>query len=245
MVTVENKMRILSVLNIIESGTPDGNYADVSIYADGKEDKNGNPTRQVTYGVRQTTEQGNLKELLQLYAVKGGIFAGDFAPYMSKLKVVPLADDKVFIELLKQAAKEDAIMREAQDEFFDKAYYQPANQFFISNKFQLPLSMLVIYDSYIHSGRIPDFLRTRFPEAPPVRGGDEKAWTRAYVTVRHNWLSTHKSAPLRVSSYRTKGFLQQISLENWHLDEKVMMNGSLSRDMLENQETFDWKDMGF
>jgi chitosanase len=106
--------------------------------------------------------------------------------------------------------------------------------------------MLVIYDSYIHSGRILDFLRKRFAEVPPVRGGDEKAWTTAYVKARHHWLSTHSSQPLRVSSYRTRGFLQQIELNNWLLDEKVMMNGSWSRDIdsLENQETFDWNELG-
>jgi hypothetical protein len=49
----------------------------------------------------------------------------------------------------------------------------------------LPLSMLVVYDSFIHSGSVPMFLRKRFIERPPANGGDEKKWIGSYVEVRH------------------------------------------------------------
>ena len=67
-------------------------------------------------------------------------------------------------------------MQRIQDDFFDKRYFQPAMQWADTNEFTLPLSALVIYDSFIHSGSILDFLRKRFPEVPPAKGGNEKTW---------------------------------------------------------------------
>lgn len=61
------------------------------------------------------------------------------------------------------------------------------------NGFSLPLSALVIYDSFIHSGSILYFLRKRFHEMPTAKGGDEKTWIRQYVGVRQNCLRTTNS----------------------------------------------------
>jgi hypothetical protein len=92
---------------------------------------------------------------------------------------VPLADDVAFKNLLIQAAREDPIMCIAQDGFFDAEYYSQAYRFFEQNQFMLSLSLLVIYDSYIHSGGIPTFLRRRFGEFPAgsrrLRNG---GWTK-------------------------------------------------------------------
>jgi len=59
-------------------------------------------------------------------------------------------------------------MRQVQDVFFDKRYFQPAMTWADSNGFALPLSALVIYDSFVHSASILGFLRKRFPEEPPA-----------------------------------------------------------------------------
>ena len=45
-------------------------------------------------------------------------------------------------------------MRQTQDAFFDKVYFQPAKAWADAHGFTLPLSMLVIFDSFIHSGQI-------------------------------------------------------------------------------------------
>lgn len=223
MISVDNKQRILSVVNIFETGTPDGEYDDISIFKDGK----GN-TRQITFGRSQTTEQGNLKELIQSYIANKGMFANDFKPYVDKIGVTPLVDDKDFIALLQRSAREDETMIKTQDAFFDKVYYQPALKFFTDNGFTYPLSMLVIYDSYIHSGRVLDFLRKRFPESPPSGGGDEKAWVQAYVKTRHEWLSG-KGEPLSKTIYRTQVFLTAIAAGDWMIGSPLVANGTRSR----------------
>ncbi|HQT92300.1 MAG TPA: chitosanase [Candidatus Kryptobacter bacterium] len=221
MVTPSNKSLIERIVNVFETGSADGRYDAIAIINDGV-----NGSRQITYGRSQTTEQGNLKELLAMYVGNNGLFSGQFSSYNDRLGIVPLADDGGFIDLLRRAAREDPLMRQAQDDFFERRYYSPAQQFFDANRFELPLSMLVIYDSFIHSGRIPDFLRRRFGESPPARGGDEKLWTAAYVGVRHEWLTNHTNPILRKTIYRTQCFKEQIAADNWLLDKlPVAANG--------------------
>lgn len=220
MITQQQKIKILQIINVFETGTPEGKYDDLVVYDDGK-----NGSKQITFGRSQTTEQGNLKSLIELYIQKDGSFKNDFIPYLPKIGKTPLWENRTFKELLKKSAREDMLMRTAQDDFFDTIYYLPAQIFFEGNKFTLPLSMLVIYDSYIHSGSVPSFLRNRFPEAPPVRGGDEKAWIKAYVNARHNWLANHSKKLLQLTKYRTQCFLNQIKNDNWDLSQTVTANG--------------------
>lgn len=164
MITEPIKRLIERVVNVFETGTPDGKYSQITILADGK-----NGSRQITYGRSQTTEQGNLAKLIEMYIRNNGTFAEQFSKYIDKIGKQPLVDNKTFKDLLRSAGKEDEIMRSTQDEFFDLAYYKPAYEFFATNGFELPLSLLVIYDSYIHSGSIPQFLRKRFGEYPPAK----------------------------------------------------------------------------
>jgi len=220
MITIKQKNIILQVVNVFETGKPEGKYDALVVMADGH-----NGTRQITYGRSQTTEQGNLKTLIQLYVSKGGSFAAELTPYLPKLSVTPLADDAKFKKLLKDAAKSDPLMRSCQDEFFDHVYYQPAEQFFKGNHFTLPLSMLVIYDSYIHSGSILPKLRNRFPEMTPLNGGEEKAWITAYVNTRHEWLATHGNRLLRKTIYRTQCFKDQINQSNWSFTLPIIAHG--------------------
>jgi len=85
--------------------------------------------------------------------------------------------------------------------------------------------MLVTYDSYIHSGRIPMFLRKRFKELQPLKGGNEKKWITSYVDVRHQWLKYHEKPILRKTIYRTQVFINEIERNNWNL-EKLPINAN-------------------
>lgn len=221
MITDTQKKLIERVVNVFETGSPEGEYDVLVVLADGK-----NRTRQITYGRSQTTEQGNLKKLLQRYIQNSGSFSAQAAPYIEQLGKVPLADDAAFKDMLIHAARQDPIMRITQDEFFDTEYYARALQFFEQNQFTLPLSLLVIYDSYIHSGGVPAFLRKRFGEFSPGAGGDEKKWDFSYVDIRHQWLKYHTNPLLRKTIYRTQCFKDQIAADNWLLDKlPVLANG--------------------
>lgn len=165
--------------------------------------------------------------MLQLYISKNGKFAENFKPFIANLGKKPLHDNLNFKNLLRKSAREDEIMRTSQDEFFDKLYYQPALHFFEKNLFTQALSMLVIYDSFIHSGSVPAFLRERFPENIPMNGGNEKKWIQQYVETRHNWLENHSRLILRKTIYRTQCFKNQIKTDNWNLSKVILANGIL------------------
>jgi chitosanase len=217
---METKNKIQKIVNVFESGTPNGDYSCISLYEDGP-----NGIKQITYGKSQTTEWGNLSKLIKLYISLDGKFADQFIKYADTIGRISLVNDKNFISLLREASK-DQIMKESQDSFFDTHYWQPAKAWFDKNGFKTSLSMLVIYDSFIHSGSILKFLRERFTEKVPVNGGDEKAWIEQYCSARLNWLKNHSNPILRKTTYRVCDFLMAIDKNNWDLDQEFSANGT-------------------
>ena len=220
MALVNNKSLIQKIVNVFESGSPEGKYDTLVIYADGV-----NNSHQITFGRSQTTEQGNLRQLIEMYVENNGKYSTDFVPYLEKIGAESLVDDENFKRLLKEAAQKDKKMCDTQDKFFDKFYWEPALEWAKRNGFKFSLSMLAIYDSYIHSGHIPMFLRKRFKEFTPVNGGDEKKWISSYVDVRHQWLKYHERTILRKTIYRTQTFINEIERGNWNL-EKLPINAN-------------------
>jgi len=72
-------------------------------------------------------------------------------------------DDDAFKSLLR-AAGNDPVMQKAQDFIFASETWDSAQRWFNENGFTLPLSMLVIADSFLQSGSMLRFLRQRFKE---------------------------------------------------------------------------------
>jgi chitosanase len=211
--TDQQKRICEQVINAFESSTATGKYGLISIMDDGPHN-----VKQISYGRSQTTEYGNLEELLEMYVNENGTYSNELNPYLPKIGVDPLVNDSAFKKILKDAGVNDPIMRQVQDQFFDVRYFQPAMRWMDDNGFSLPLSALVIYDSYIHSGSIMMWLRKRFPESSPRNGGDEKTWITQYVDARHAWLTNHSSQLLRNTVYRTACFAGEIARDNWDLD---------------------------
>lgn len=222
------KKKILQVLNVFETGKPEGIYDSIVTYVDGPV-IDGKRVKQITYGRSQTTEFGNLKRLIEKYIENKGLFAEKLTPYLNRLGKHPsLYTDHTFRALLKRSAKEDIIMRTTQDDFFDVYYYQPALVWFQGHGFKSPLSLLVIYDSFIHSGSIMGFLRKRFAARPPINGGSEQGWITEYTETRHDWLKTHRNPILRKTIYRTTCLLNQIKKGNWDLSQPVEVKDNIT-----------------
>lgn len=231
------------IVNVYETGSVRGNYANISIFADGP-----HSVRQVTYGRAQTTEYGNLRKLVSMYASAGGTYSDQLRPYVDKIGIDPLVDNSAFKSLLRRAGREDPVMRTTQDVFFDDVYFQPALRWARAHGFTKPLSMLVIYDSFIHSGSIRAQLRARFPERTPAEGGSEREWIRQYVDVRHEWLRTHSNPELHPTVYRTRDLAREIARGNWDLALlPISANGTPVDDkpLAERQfEALDWQRIG-
>ena len=119
--TALQKSAAQAVVNIFETGSIRGNYADVTLMA--------GDTGQLTYGRSQTTlASGNLFLLIQDYCgCNNGSLSVHFKPYLTKLQACDssLNNDMTFRGLLKDAGS-DPVMQEVQDAFFDRVYWDPA-----------------------------------------------------------------------------------------------------------------------
>ena len=225
MIIADQKRKILQIVNVFETSSPEGRYDIIAVFKDGPV-MDGERIQQITYGRSQTTEFGNLKRLLEMYIETGGKFAADLSPYMSNLGKMPsLCANMDFRNLLKQAGKDDPLMRKCQDDFFDSYYYLPALAWFNQFGFTEALSLAVIYDSFIHSGSIRQDIRQKFSASPPVKGGDENTWIIQYVDARYDWLKNHANQKLHSTVYRMDCFKMQIKNENWDLSQTVNING--------------------
>jgi len=213
--------KIVQVLNVFETASKEGKYDTLVVYDDFL--FNTKRYKQITYGKSQTTEFGNLKTLLQMYVSSNGMYSGSINPYINDIGIInggipkSLYNDENFKTLLRKAAKEDFKMKQVQDQFFERYYFQPALAFFTHHQFTTALSLLVIYDSFIHSGSILKHLRQRFSEVPPLQGGNEKRWIQQYVDTRHEWLANHTYNTLRKTIYRTDLLRRLIADNNWDL----------------------------
>lgn len=216
-----HKRIIESVINCFETGSADGDYACISIYADGPHN-----IKQITYGRSQTTEYGNLRDLVSRYVKAKGKYSDALAPFADKVGSTPLTDNADFKTLLRKAGKEDPVMKTIQDGFFEQVYFKPAITWADKEGFTLPLSALVVYDSFIHSGSILWPIRQMFAECTPKGGGSEKNWIAEYVKARNKWLENHSRPAVRSSAYRTKDLLKMIAADNWQLDKlPIVANG--------------------
>jgi chitosanase len=224
MLTELQKRTIQSVVNVFETGTPAGSYANITVAP-------GDPGH-LTYGRSQTTlASGNLAILVKSYCDSpGAAHAGDLRAYLPRLAArdSALDADARLHALLREAAADDA-MRRAQDEFFDHAYWDPAIRAAQGLSIQMPLGTGVVYDSFIHGAwvRLRDATLARLG-LPAVAGSpaalarsasatDERAWVREYIALRRDWLATHPNSLLRRAVYRMDTFRALADAGNWDL----------------------------
>lgn len=215
------KQLMWKIIHVFENDnqSPNRDYSTIYIYADGPRD-----VRQVTLGAG-ITEYGNMKKLIRIYINDSGILANEFSSYVDKIGKTPLVDDKAFRALLVRASKEDQIFRTAEDKILEDRYYAPAFKFFEAGGFSSPLSLAVILDSFVHSGSIPDFLRSRFPAKLPSKGGSENEWISQYLNVRRAWLAGHSRKILRGTVYRADFFISVLNKKNYDLNLPLSPNG--------------------
>ena len=115
-------------------------------------------------------------------------------------------------------AGDDVVMQMCQESAFDEMYINPAMRWCDRSKLTLPLSQLVIADSFLQSGSILATLRNKFPEKLPSLGGNEKRWIESYCIVRKDWLGTHSRKILNKTVYRPNFMLECIEADDWSLD---------------------------
>jgi chitosanase len=219
MLTEQQKRTAQAIVNIFETGTAEGNYADVTLIP-------GDPGH-LTYGRSQTTlGSGNLYLLIKDYcAAPNTQYAAGLTPYLARLqaKDLSLDNDGNLKRLLKQAGNAP-VMQATQDAFFDRVYWTPAINAAQTTGHLLPLSIAVVYDSHIH-GSWPLVRDKTHKNVGQVAAVGEKAWIEGYVKTRREWLANHSIQILHNTVYRMEAFQSLIRADNWDLEPPIVVRG--------------------
>ncbi len=212
MLTELQKKAAQAIINIFETGVVLGDYASVVFHP-------GDPGG-LTYGAKQTTlNSGNLHLLIKAYTeAEGALFADELRPYLGRLKDQDqrLNRDTQLQGILRRAGREDPVMIQEQDAFFDRVYWNSAVNSATANNIQTPLGTAVVFDSIVHGswGLMRDRTTNRFGSPASI---GEQSWIKHYVDVRRDWLANHSIPLLRVTVYRMDAFKRLIQASNSNL----------------------------
>ena len=221
MLTDLQKRTAQAVVNIFETGTPQGLYGSVTLIP--------GDTGHLTYGRSQTTlASGNLYLLVKAYcAAPGAQFAPLLNPDLPRLAArdTSLDTDMAFRGVL-HAAGDDPVMCAVQDQFFDRVYWNPSVQDATNAAVNSALGTNVVYDSHVQGAWaiIRDITNTNHGSAAQI---GEQAWISAYVSERRNWLANHPNPALHPTVYRMDAFLQLIGNGTWDLPLPLTVRGIL------------------
>lgn len=156
---------------------------------------------------------GSLGKLCRLYATNGGHQIPENLIRMAEAKDTALNTSAEFKAAWKAAAT-DPIMARSQDEFFYLGYQLPGEQWGKTYGFNLPLSIAVLMDSFVHGSFHKIAALVKVPH-------DERTWITEYVKLRRIWLANNKNPVLQNCVYRMDTFLEQIQKGNWTLDGPI------------------------
>jgi hypothetical protein len=146
----------------------------------------------ISYGKHQATlSSGSLYEVLKLFAETSQTPTSiQLATYLDRVKSKDgaLRSDAMFLKLLKDAAREDA-MNQAQDDVFSKMYYEPAKEAAIKDGVTSALGIAIYYDTNIQGGLATVRTRTRQHFSALQDAPTEQEWLRFFLGERSNYLT--------------------------------------------------------
>ena len=218
-----------AIVNIFETGRPLGNYGSVTVVA--------GDAGHLTYGRSQTTlASGNLALLLHSYCEAGGQLSDSLKTYLASFDRRDLKlDDNEKVKALLRQAGDDPIMRNVQDEFFDRIYWEPALRSAANIGISEPLGITVIYDSKIH-GSYDTIKNLVNQQAGSVQDLGEETWMRTYVSTRRDWLANHSNPVLHKTVYRMDSFQTLIDENKWDLSLPLTVrNVVINEELLSGQ----------
>jgi chitosanase len=210
MVTPLQKKTAQAIVNIFETGRAIGDYGSVTVLS--------GDTGHLTYGRSQTTlASGNLALLIHAYCDAGGRYSAALRPFLPAFDQRETSlDTNEQAKAILRSAGEDQVMRDVQDAFFDRIYWDPASQTATSLGIAQALSITVVYDSKIHGSF--DLIRGKTDQkVGAVAAVGERPWIQAYVDERRNWLANHPNALLRKTVYRMDAFKDLFQRDAWDL----------------------------
>jgi chitosanase len=219
-----------AIVNIFETGSPLGRYGSVAVIP--------GDSGHLTYGRSQTTlASGNLALLIRAYCDADGAECSDeLRAYLGRLAARDLSlDNDQNLKGLLRRAGDDSVMRSVQDDFFDRAYWVPAETHAQADSIVTPLGTAVVYDSHVHGS----WGRIRAMTGGTAQTVGEKTWIAKYVETRRQWLATHANPVLHKTVYRMVTFQKLIDADNWDLALAITVMG-----IVINEATFEERHPG-
>lgn len=222
MLTPSQKAAAQAIVNVFETGSVRGDYGSVTLLP--------GDTGHLTFGRSQTTlatrgGAGLLGDLLDAYChTPGARFALALQRYVARAQQPDLSlDHDLRFKNLLRASADDPVMRDVQDVFFDREYWQRAERT-AAGRFVLPLSVAVVYDSLVHGSWAPIARRTDHADGTVATLGEQR-WIEAYVEQRRQRLAHHANPLLRKTTYRMETFARLIELGLWTLELPFVVRG--------------------
>lgn len=209
-----------AIVNIFETGSALGNYAAVTLIP--------HDSGHLTYGRSQATlGSGRLHLLAEEYCRRpGASFVRQLRPYLARLQVRDTAlDHDIRLKNLLRACADNPVMRSAQDEFFDRYYWQPAAAEAASAGIHSPLGVATVYDSMVH-GSWPVICERTDRERGTLAQLGEHAWIEAYLETRRSWLANHPRPDIRMTVYRVDALLELARQQAWQLTMPMVVHGA-------------------
>jgi chitosanase len=171
-----------AIVSVFESERP-GDYGAIA--------RDPNDAGGLSYGKHQAAlTKGTLFRLISRYCALDEAQCGvELKPYLPQMEAGDrkLDDNQILYGVLKKAAK-DPTMQKVQDAFFNEQYMTPALKKWQELGFTRALSAAVIYDSFIHSGKLNMQARTETAYGKPTPE-TEQAWIKGYIATRKQWLT--------------------------------------------------------
>jgi chitosanase len=219
MLTTTQQKTAEAIVNIFETSEVLGNYGDVTLIA--------GDTGHLTFGRSQTTlSSGNLHKLLSQYCANAGArFGPAIEKYLPRVKAGDITlDTEIQLHNILRASADDPVMRDTQDVFFEKTYWQPATRSAADIGIATPLGVAVVYDSTVHGSWQVMRDRTNAALGTVAAAGEQK-WVTQYVSIRRQWLATHEREDLRKTVYRMDAMQSLIDQGFWSLALPLVVRG--------------------
>ncbi len=196
-----------AIVSVFESERP-GDYGAIA--------RDPNDAGGLSYGKHQAAlTKGTLFRLISRYcALDEAQCAVELKPYLPQMEAGDrrLDDNQILYGILKKAAN-DPTMQKVQDAFFNEQYMAPALAKWRELGFTRALSAAVIYDSFIHSGKLNMQARTEAAYGKPTPE-TEQAWIKGYIATRKQWLTDNYPN----TAIRMRTFEALAEQGNWDLN---------------------------
>jgi chitosanase len=206
-----------AIVNIFETGAVLGMYGQVTVI-DGD-------SGHLTFGRSQTTlSTGNLARLIGAYCDNAGArFGARLKPYLPVLRDRDISlDHNTKLHNLLRATADDPVMRDTQDAFFDRTYWDPAAGEAAAMDIRTPLGVATVYDSVVHGSWSRLRAMTDEQQGTIAKLG-EKTWIKAYIATRRSWLATHPRHDLRPTVYRMDTLAGLANQDHWALELPLLV----------------------